>query len=48
METSRYSEIDGKMAEEYRMTKLKEVEEKITADLKRHAQLLTSEPSAVL
>lgn len=29
MKTSRYSEIDGKMAEEYRMTKLKDVEEKI-------------------
>lgn len=41
MNASKYTDIDGKMADKYRMAKLKEVEEKITADIKRHAKLLS-------
>jgi hypothetical protein len=41
MNASKYTDIDGKMVDKYRMAKLKEVEEKITADIKRHAKLLS-------
>ena len=41
MSASKYTDIDGTMADEYRTAKLREVEEKITADIKRHAKLLS-------
>lgn len=41
MNASKYSDVHGKLAEEYRMKKLKEVEENIKVDIKRHAKLLS-------
>ena len=41
MNTSKYSDVDGKMAEEYRMTKVKHLEERITEDVENHAKLLS-------
>lgn len=41
MNASKYSNVDGKMVEEYRMEKVKQLEERITEDVKRHAKLLS-------
>ena len=40
MNTSKYSDVDGKMVEEYRMARVKHLEERITEDVENHTKLL--------